>query len=385
METMIPTPLSTQLAWIPRPPDFRLDWQAIEADCPWLASLATVQQNPIYHGEGDVFTHTRMVAEALIELVAWRTLPSDQRAILFLAALLHDYGKADTTRLEDGRWVSPGHARVGATHTRWMLRADSGVGRALPLKEREALAGLVLLHGLPLHFLDRPDLDRMLISASYRSPLAQIALLAEADVRGRICGDQAELLARIDLFRSWYQEHSCADQPFAFASDHSRVRYLRGYQADPFYQAYDDTWGEVTMLAGLPGVGKDHWYARHGPDQPIISLDIIRADLGIDPSEPQGVVVHYAKAQARNYLRNRQPFIWNATNLTRQLRDPLIDLFLAYHARVRIVYLDAPLTNILARNQQRHTSVPHEVILRLAGKADPPTLAEAHQVAWLDG
>jgi predicted kinase len=171
----------------------------------------------------------------------------------------------------------------------------------------------------------------------------------------------------------------------AFASDHSRVRYLRGYQADPLYQAYDDTWGEVTLLAGLPGVGKDRWITRHGSDQPLISLDIIRGDLGIDPSEPQGLVVHYAKAQARNYLRNQQSFIWNATNLTRQLRDPLIDLFLAYHARVRVVYLDAPLTNVLARNQKRRTPVPHEVILRLAGKADPPTLAEAHRVEWLDG
>jgi predicted kinase len=214
--------------------------------------------------------------------------------------------------------------------------------------------------------------------------MADLALLAEADVRGRICNDQVDLLNRIAMFREWATEHACLQQPYPFANDQSRVRYLRGKQSDPTYQAYDTSWGEVTLLAGLPGVGKDHWLQSQSSQLPIISLDRIRADLGIGPTENQGRVIQVAKEQARSYLRKQQPFIWNATNLTRQLRDPLIDLFLAYDARVRIVYLHAPLTTILERNQQRPHPVPRDVILRLAGKAEPPDHTEAHRVEWIE-
>lgn len=41
-------------------------------------------------------------------------------------------------------------------------------------------------------------------------------------------------------------------------------------------------------------------------------------------------------------LRLHQPFIWNATNLTRKLRGQLIDLFQNYGAKTKIIYLEVP-------------------------------------------
>jgi predicted kinase len=90
-----------------------------------------------------------------------------------------------------------------------------------------------------------------------------------------------------------------------------------------------------------------------------------------------------AKKQARSLLRLKQPFAWNATNLTRMLRDPLIDLFLGYGAHVRIVYLDAPLETVLRRNRARAAPVPEPIIRQLAGKLDLPDLTEAHQVDYI--
>ena len=52
----------------PLPPDWQLDWNALLAQYPWLDGLAGTPQKPHYHAEGDVSTHTRMVAEALIAL-----------------------------------------------------------------------------------------------------------------------------------------------------------------------------------------------------------------------------------------------------------------------------------------------------------------------------
>jgi predicted kinase len=154
-------------------------------------------------------------------------------------------------------------------------------------------------------------------------------------------------------------------------------------------------WG--ALLAGLPwlraleGVPQNPAYHAEGdvlihthmPDMPAISLDTIRAARRVAPEASQGAVVATAKEQARALLRAKLPFTWNATNLTRQLRDPLIDLFLSYGARVRIVYCDASIEPVLRRNRARPRPVPEQVIRRLAGKLDLPDLTEAHGVDYV--
>jgi putative nucleotidyltransferase with HDIG domain len=372
--------------WIPRPPAWSVDWPDILAACRWLSPLAAAPQNPRYHAEGDVLTHTRMVAEALAALPAWRALPPTERAALFLAALLHDIGKPATTEIApDGRISSPNHSRVGAAIARGLLWDNEGLGAPLSFTERELVAALVRHHGLPLWFLERADIARGVLPASLRVPLDLVALLAEADVRGRICADGDELLGRVGLFRDWCAEHDCLDSPYPFLSDHSRVRYCRGLQQDPTYHAYDDTWGEITLLSGLPGAGKDTWLDGQGGQLPVIALDAIRDELRVSPEDDQGAVVSAAKERARELLRRYQPFIWNATNLTRRLRDPLVELFLGYGARVRIVTVDAPLSRAIERNRQRSSPVPETVIRRLASRAEPPDLTEAHRITIVAG
>src|SRR5690606_3025463 len=98
-----------------------------------------------------------------------------------------------------------------------------------------------------------------------------------------------------------------------------------------------------------------------------------------------GAVASAAWARARELLRRRQPFAWNATNLTRRLRDPLVKLFLGYGARVRIVYREAPLAQVLQRNRQRRSPVPEAVIRRMAARAELPDLTEVHRLTIVEG
>ncbi len=58
-----------------------------------------------------------------------------------------------------------------------------------------------------------------------------------------------------------------------------------------------------------------------------------------------------AREQARLYLRAGR-FIWNATNISRQIRTQRIDLFADYEA-VRIVHWEATLCEAAPRDQTR--------------------------------
>ncbi len=377
----------------PQPPDWSVDWQAIQAQFSWIRAMKDVPQSPVYHAEGDVLTHTHMVAIALTALQEWRSLPARERSLLFASALLHDVGKPASTQIDStGAITSKGHARKGEHIARRILWSGSELPAPLPLLARETIAGLVRFHGLPLQFLDKSDPTRAVIAASQSIRMDHVALLAEADVRGRECADKAELLARVTLFREFCQESQCYRAPRSFATPHSRFIYFQHPlhplhplhpTGDPDYNAYDTPTFEVTMLSGLPGAGKDTWLHENASQQPVISLDSIRQELHISPEETQGQVVQLAKERARQFMRQQQPFIWNATNITRVMRQQLIDLFVSYNARVRIVYLDAPLAVIFKRNRARQDYVPEHIINKLIDKLEPPDQTEAHEVLWI--
>src|SRR5438105_3584160 len=104
----------------PHGPRFAMNWETI-VRFPWVKAMAGVQQEPEWHAEGDVQTHTRMVAEAMAGLDGWRAMDELDRHILFAAALLHDVAKPVCTRFEEGRWTSPRHAKVGEGMARGLL------------------------------------------------------------------------------------------------------------------------------------------------------------------------------------------------------------------------------------------------------------------------
>src|SRR5258708_33327125 len=118
-------------------------------------------------------------------------------------------------------------------------------------------------------------------------------------------------------------------------------------------------------MSGPPGAGKDTWIRTHFADQAVMALDQLRQELQIAPEENQGRVLQAARERARIFMRENRSFIWNATNITRMLRQQLISFFASYGARIRIVCLDAPYETLLKRNAERKARIPEEVILKL--------------------
>src|SRR4051812_45894234 len=94
------------------------------ADQPWARAMAGCVQDSGWHAEGDVWTHTSMVAAELERLSGWENLGESDRAKLTFAALFHDVGKPATTQPdpETGRMRSPKHAVVGVEIARRVLR-----------------------------------------------------------------------------------------------------------------------------------------------------------------------------------------------------------------------------------------------------------------------
>src|SRR5262249_58363827 len=57
--------VSDNLPPCPRPPAWGVDWAALDEAYEWVRALRGCGQPPEHHGEGDVWTHTRMVCQAL--------------------------------------------------------------------------------------------------------------------------------------------------------------------------------------------------------------------------------------------------------------------------------------------------------------------------------
>jgi predicted kinase len=95
-------------------------------------------------------------------------------------------------------------------------------------------------------------------------------------------------------------------------------------------------------------------------------------------------VLAVARERAREHLRAAEPFVWDATNLSRSLRKNVVSLCYDYGARVRLVHVEAPLEVVLARNRARERPVPDAVIDRLLRRWEIPQPTEAHEVLWVE-
>ena len=377
---------------LPHPPGFVFDWKglgALPGLADWFQRMAGTPQNPAWHGEGDVWAHTRLVCEALAGLVDFRAMAARGRDALALAALLHDVGKVLTTRMEGGAWVSPRHGPIGARLARKLLWQEFGLcGEADAQRFREAVCMLIRYHSEPQYLFEGDDAARRVLRLAANGELAPdftlraLCLLSEADVLGRVSSDGPEFLERIGLARELAREEECLEHPYPFRSPRAQRAFFGGGNVWKAQELYDDTWGEVVLMCGLPETGKNTWIRAHYPGLPVVSLDDMRLELGVRPDGNQGAVAQAAREQAKALLRERRPFVWNATSLT-ALRAQQVALFERYHARVRLVYLETAWEENLRRNAGRRDAVPEDVIDRMLSRLEPPERFEAQTVEWL--
>ena len=368
-----------------------IDWDGFSDTLmkPIFAAMARTEQNPAYHGEIDVLTHTRSVCESLVRDPAYIGGGDREKTVLFLAALFHDIGKIPCTRMQDGAWISPHHARTGSVMTREILWRDLGFcGSEDKQQMREAVCELIKYHSFPPFAMTDANPERKLLKIAANGALTAdfsvwaLCALERADILGRIAPDTGGALEKIDYCQMLAEELGCLREPFAFADAYSRRAYFKGKTDWKEDTLFNDTWGEVILLSGLPGTGKDTWIGESFPTLPMISLDEIRKKMRISPTENQGGVIAEAHEKAKEYLRKKQPFVWNATNVTADLRGKQISLFEDYGASVRTVFLETDREEQLRRNAGREAKVPVSAIDRMLSKLELPECSESERVTW---
>ncbi len=351
---------------------------------PEFSVLKNVPQNPAYHAEGDVYTHTLMVCERLVELPEWQGLAQQEQEMAFLAAAFHDIGKPACTKWENGAWTSPKHTIVGEKKFRQMVyRASEQFG--LTFAERELAAGLVRYHGLPVWFWKKRRPEFELLKAAERVPLRLLYVVSKADALGRAGTEENRLPEYVELFADYAKELGIWENPYPFAGPYARYQYFHKEDMWQGAELFDDTEFDVVLMSGLPLSGKDTWIGCHGGHRDVISLDDIREESGIRPGGGSAKVVDIAIKRARVLLRRKEPFIWNATNIVRETRQKLTGLFSGYGARVHVCYLEAPYRELLGRNKKRERQIPEAVLEKMIDKLEVPAPWEAYETDWLAG
>lgn len=170
---------------------------------PEVAALDGLPQEPEWHPEGDVFTHTGHCLNALVQQTAWRDAGDATRRVLSFGVLAHDFGKAGTTQqaMRRGtlRWVSPDHEATGGPLTESFLQRI-GAPAALADHVRP-----LVVHHLAHHHGQgklRDTTVRRLARKIAPATLDELIAVMMADHLGRPPLVSVEALARIDELRA---------------------------------------------------------------------------------------------------------------------------------------------------------------------------------------
>lgn len=369
-----------------------IDWNALYKTelGAFFGLLENTMQDEEYHAEGNVLNHTKFVCENLIKLPEYKNSTKNDKIIMFLAALLHDVGKIYRTKVEDGRIVSKGHTLTGCLKAREFMWKNLGLsGSAEKQNLRESVCFLIRYHSFPPYAMTEKNSVTKALKISSNGKLCEgfsskkLYALEKADVLGRISNSRDEMLEKIEYYKILCQDLNCYEKPYEFSSEYTKRAFFLGKTQWHFDNLYKNSWGEVVLMSGLPGTGKDTFINKYYSNLPVISLDEIRKKLKILPTDNQSEVIALAHENAKEYLRKKQPFVWNATSLSNQIRTKQISLFETYNASVKTIFLETEWNEQLSRNKNREAVVPQPVVEKMLSRLETPESYECETVEWL--
>ena len=219
---------------------------------PELDALRGVAQDPEWHPEGDVWTHTLMV----LDVAATLRDRADEDLALMFGALCHDLGKPATTEPSGGRIRSHGHDVEGVAPTRALLGRMHAPGalvdRVAALVEHHLAPALFIRNGATAKGYRR--LARKLERAGVSMEL--LVRVARADHLGRTTADA--LAGRFDAGDAFLAASRAHSVEHAAPRDVVLGRHLieRGRQPGPGFAPILERCRDVQDETGCTDPGR---------------------------------------------------------------------------------------------------------------------------------
>ena len=371
------------------PFDTHIDWKNIEEAFPhWVQRMKETPQDNFYHSEGDVWTHTKMVVEQLLQSSEFSTLSLFDKEVMFWSCLFHDISKPSVTCLnpDSGRISSAGHSPMGMQDSR-LLMWVAGFDPVM----RENIARIIQHHQKPFVWIKKArDFDIRKISQSVK--MSNLVLMAQSDGLGRKTADirdYHDIQTNVALFKEACLENDCLNKPWSYDFENLEARRIywdSNGESHESREVFAKEGSEIIFFVGLPASGKDTWISKYGEGKEVLSYDDMKKSLGLKQSSNYGLAVQKVKERAKELLRNGEPFIWNATHLSPLMRDKNLNLIRQYLGQVggtvRIVCFENDIDTLISRNSQRDTSLKDNKILQMAYGWEVPSPELGHELLW---
>lgn len=155
-----------------------------------LLQLKKTPQSPVHHPEGNVWNHTMLV----IDEAAKRKHESKDSTAFLWAALLHDIGKAETTKTRKGKITAYDHDKASAVRAREFLEIFTEDKDLI-----QKVTGLVRWH-MQILFISRSMKFADINGMKKDTDPEEIALLGLCDRMGRLYADEATELEHVRQF-----------------------------------------------------------------------------------------------------------------------------------------------------------------------------------------
>lgn len=358
----------------------KVNWDFINT-IPEFEILNHCEQNPKWHGEGNVMNHIKLAYEEFHKHVLTfgvRYSLSDMELLIIHAAiLLHDIGKSTTTSLgKDGNWHAYGHEVEGEKIARVLLWDED-------MAIREEICSLIRYHMEPLRIFESKNWIHRIIEIGSRVSWKMLYYVKMADLLGSIQhngGTKKEDLMKLELVKQAAQSlgvwHKKSQNEHEVLLRYGKNTKYLPWKVDmkPDKKAY--------ILIGLPGAGKDKFVndkilLKH-PDAVHISRDIIRTELGfcgegekyLGTQEEENKVTEIFDKQLNDAINKSKVIILNNMNIKRKYRDVTNNLLRNKGYKITYIYVEAP---TLEHNYKRRDGqILPEVIKKIALAMDFP-------------
>jgi tRNA nucleotidyltransferase (CCA-adding enzyme) len=181
---------------------------------PELEALIGCIQEFEYHPEGDVWIHTLMAIDEMVQL---KTNDNFRDLYLMLAVLCHDFGKPATTQCVKGKIISHKHEKEGVKPTQSFLNRLTYDKKLI-----EKVIPLVENHLAPFQLYRDDSSKKAIKRLAKRVNIEDLCLVAQADCKGRTIKDKSQCDEAVHWLLTQAQElevHNSALEPLVMGRD----------------------------------------------------------------------------------------------------------------------------------------------------------------------